>query len=56
MHTEKVNGLIQFLVIHDKMIAAANKTYLKDKAEGSWMKKEKVRSRDIAKKKKKVKV
>ena len=31
-HTEKVNGLIYFLVIHDKMIAIAKKTYLKDKA------------------------
>ena len=33
MHTEKVNGLIQFLVIHDRTTAAAKKTYLKDKAE-----------------------
>ena len=38
IHTEKVNGLIQFLVIHDRMIAAAKKTYLKDKAEESWLK------------------
>ena len=50
MHMEKVNGLIQFLVIHDRMIAAAKKTYLKDKAEGSWMRKGKVRSRDVAQK------
>ena len=32
------------------MIAAAKKTYLKDKAEGSWLKKGKVRSRDVAQK------
>ena len=56
MHTEKINGLIQFLVIHDRMIVAAKKTYLKDKAEGSWLRKGKVRSRDVAQKKKKVKV
>ena len=32
------------------MIAAAKKTYLKDKAEGSWLKKEKLRSIGVAKK------
>ena len=53
MHTEKVNGLIQFLVIHDRMIAAAKKTYLKDKAEGSWLRKGKVRSGDVAQKRRK---
>ena len=50
MHTDKVNGLIHFLVIHDRMIAITKKTYLKDKAEGSWMRKGKVRSRDVAQK------
>ena len=53
MQTEKVNGLIQFLVIHDRMIAAAKKTYLKDKEEGSWMRKGKVRSRDVAQERRK---
>ena len=53
MHTENVNGLIQFLVIHDRMIAAAKKTYLKDKAEGSWLRKGKVRSRYVAQKRRK---
>ena len=33
MHTEKVNGLIQFLVIHDRVIAAVEKICLEDKAE-----------------------
>ena len=32
------------------MIATAKKTYLKDKAEGSWLKKGKVISRDVAQK------
>ena len=32
------------------MITAAKKTQLKDKAEGSWLKKEKVRSRGVTKK------
>ena len=53
MHTEKVNGLIYFLVIHDKMIAIAKKTYLKDKVEGIWPRKGKVRSRDVAQKRRK---
>ena len=35
------------------MIAAAKKTYLKYKAEGSWMKKGKVRSRDVSQKRRK---
>ena len=35
------------------MIAAAKKTYLKDKAKGSWLKKGKVRSRDVAQKRRK---
>ena len=30
------------------MITAAKKTYLKDKAEGSWMKKRKLRRRDVS--------
>ena len=53
MHIEKVNGLIRFLVIHDRMISAAKKTYLKDKVEGSWLRKGKVRSRDVAQKRRK---
>ena len=32
------------------MIVAAKKKYLKDKAEGSWIKKGKVRSRDVSQK------
>ena len=32
------------------VINAAKETYLKDKAEGSWLKKGKVRSRDVAQK------
>ena len=35
------------------MIVVAKKTYLKDKAEGSWLRKGKVRSRDVAQKRKK---
>ena len=38
------------MVIHDRMIAAAKKTYIKDKVEGSWLRKGKVRSRDVAQK------
>ena len=53
MHTEKVNGLIQFLVIHDRMIVVTKKTYLKDKAKGSWLRKGKVRSKDVAQKRRK---
>ena len=49
----RMHVLIQFLVIHDRMIAAAKKTYLKDKAEGSWMRKGKVRSRYVAQKRRK---
>ena len=35
MHTEKVNGLIQFLVIHDRVIAAVEKICLEDKSKES---------------------
>ena len=35
------------------MIDAAKNTYLKDKEEGSWLKKGKVRSRDVAQKRRK---
>ena len=35
------------------MIVAAKKTYLKDKAEGSWLKKGKVRSIDVGQKRRK---
>ena len=35
------------------MIAAAKKTYLKDKAEGSWLKKGKVRSKYVPQKRRK---
>ena len=38
------------------MIATAKKTYLKDTAEGSWLKKGKVRARDVAQEKRSVKV
>ena len=42
-----VDGLTRFFR-SSLMIAAAKKTYLKDKAEGSWLKKRKVSSRDVA--------